>query len=415
MISLLAPVESLTISIYGYHSAGPSRRLAARSPISTAKEDLSWVSAWAGGVDGLVQILGSSVELEIKERALGCLDLLAETGEEVIGKIAENEAAVRYIMSTTSPLVDRILDEHALYPLVRPHIPLSHRLYPFSYDDSRQQAWIHLNLGRHALRILARPKSENDFMEVAKGEETSNMARLLEMAGKSEGGEELELILDILNPPPSDPVVLAHLARVLPRLVVLSRMRNGTSRDISLPKAYAEVVVRSLLLCSAEIPGAFPVAQRLASPYLPDTSDSSLKTAFSDVLAKHPLIPIPPGTTADARRLHRLIQSSSSAYIHSATPSELISLLAPSLHTLLSTAPQPLLGIPPSENKTPEALASAYAGKVYTSNEFRNREAPVGLGIRGVKAGAGAGSAGNVGVGGGLARPASRHVDEYVR
>ncbi|MEI4872604.1 hypothetical protein Q8G47_28155, partial [Klebsiella pneumoniae] len=64
-------------------------------------------------------------------------------------------------------------------------------------------------------------------MEVSKGEEGSNLARLLQMAEKSEGGDELELILDMLDPLPSDPVVLAHLARVLPRLTTLTQMRSG--------------------------------------------------------------------------------------------------------------------------------------------------------------------------------------------
>ena len=131
--------------------------------------------------------------------------------------------------------------------------------------------------------------------------------------------------------------------------------------------------------------------------------------------------------------------------VHSLTPSQILSAIAPNLLKSLSSAREPPFGIPPSTTtRQPmgsgagSASASAFAGKVYTSHEFRTREASnntTGLSSgatgssmdmsAGVGMGSGSGSGAGLGAGagtGGLgvnalkaSRPASRHVDEYAR
>lgn len=420
-----------------------------------ASEDLAWVSAWAGGVGGLLDMLGSNTESERKRRVVECLELLQEHEGTVIPLLLERNAALSYLLRSHpgSNLVQQIFGDpdHALHPSLSTAVSSSHPLYILltSTDDQRRHAWRHIEFGWLPLHVLSRSK-EGDLMAVEEGQGRSNLARLLDSAELyaakegQDGGRCLELILDILGDPPLDRVVLAHLAGVVPRLTVVSAIRNGSKRSIQLPVDYAPTIARALFLCSSEVIDsrlAFPAAQRLVQPFLPHLPpDSPYHAAFSTASQAVPSLPT--AGDADSRRLSRLLsaassaassassfKSSPSALVHSATPAELIQILAPSLYALLATAPVPLLDIPTLANPTPDSQASAWAGKVYTSNAFREREeARVGLGIKGAKIGglavlSGGSSAGGLGVGNGagtegqgrLSRPASRHVDDYVR
>ena len=229
-------------------------------------------------------------------------------------------------------------------------------------------------------------------------------------------------------------ITALHLARLLPRLAITSRIR-GSKRMLRIPPTYARKVMKSIMEESTGVIGgesAWPAAVSLAQPYLEhlDPSDPLL-TVFTP--QREPDIPPPSFPDAvDGRRLSRLstaisrssclhpsAQQNVSSLHHQATPAELLSLIAPQLLRTLSTAPTPPIGIPSNLNPTAESQASAWAGKVYSSHEFRDRERVgekenTGLGIAaGLARGVGVPVGGGVGVGGG-ARPASRHVDEYA-
>lgn len=451
MISLVTPVQSITLSIYGYNAAGPSQPRS-RSALPESKlEDWTWASSWAGGVSGLIRILESGPEAD-RQRAMECLDLLEDVEGGIISRLLESERAVIYILSQPiqTNLSTRLLDNpnYALHPNVRSAIPPSHPLYALlshtvSPTEQREAAWRNLEAGLLPLLILAQGKAE----DISAGRITARalLRQLLERAevhaacADKKDGRCLEAILDVISQRGKDPVTEAHLANTLPRLTVISNILNKTNRPISLSQTYALPIAQALLNTASQIIDnvpADPMTRKLVQPFLPHLpSDSPYHVIFASTPS--PLTSAPTPVNADTRRVSRLSTALSSrtpsAYIHSATPAELVNLLAPALYTLLSTAPAPLLDIPSAlANPTPESQASAWAGKVYTSNEFREREeARVGLGIKGAKTGGlavlgGTASAGGIGMGGlsgdslspglgRMSRPASRHVDDFAR
>jgi hypothetical protein len=202
------------------------------------------------------------------------------------------------------------------------------------------------------------------------------------------------------------PKTTPQLARRLPGLVLASRVR-GSQRTLNLPSNQAGTISRALLTSASSLPDgthAWSEAVNLVQPYLSHLSpDDPVQNRFTSTTLVSVTLP----DTPDGRRLTRLSvatsgPSSSSSVVHQATPAELVSLLAPSYYKILATAPVPPLGIPSTVPRaTPESLASAWAGKVYSEHEFRTREG-VGLGLPG-------------GVAPRASRPASRHVDEYAR
>jgi hypothetical protein len=133
-----------------------------------------------------------------------------------------------------------------------------------------------------------------------------------------------------------------------------------------------------------------------------------LASLSSAIDAAHPLASHSDTDTADS-----VEQPTPSASLNAPPPTswnitahDLLSLVAPSLLTTLQTAPEPPLGIPSTFTQFAaegQTDASAYAGKVYSSHEFRNRETsmPSGLGS-GASSVAGATVMGNTPSGGGV-------------
>jgi hypothetical protein len=432
-VGLVSPAQTVTISIYGFPSDAPVTTLIPAVPAEQSsavapprKEDWSWVSDWAGGIAGLIILLGDdTVRTELRLRALQCLDLL-DGVSPVTPHILVVPSAVSWVLSlppTTSPLVKRLHEdpEFALHPTVRPRLPSLHPFYPLvhgSEPDRRREACKRLDLGRPALVVLAETVGD-DWLDLSPGSDLSNLARLLAMgqayaeatAGTDDSDDSesircLELVLDILERAPLVPKTTPQLARRLPGLALVSRVR-GSQRTLNLPPDQAGTISRALLTAASSIPDgarAWSEAVILVQPYLPHLSpDDPVRTRFTSSTFVSVTLP----DTPDGRRLARLSAAmseptSSSSVVHQATPAELVSLLAPSYYKILATAPVPPLGIPSTVPRaTPESQASAWAGKVYSEHEFRTREG-VGLGLPG-------------GVAPRASRPASRHVDEYAR
>ena len=415
LVILRSPAERITISIYGY--AGDEQEQVGHIEAPRVTEDWTWLSSWAGGVPSLLNLLNDDTQPTTLHRALQSLDLLADI-HPILAQLIDHPIALPHLLSLPSyppqPLLQRLLADptFALHANLRHYLPPGHPLRPLAQFD-RKVAWERLDLGRGALMVLA-AGDEDDLLDVPSGGERTGLASLLERAESWAGADDEEskrclgLALDILNRPSSDLIVTSHLALRLPPLAVIAHTR-GVLRDLNLPPIHSRQIVKSLLEASTDIINgqpSFPAALHLATPYLPhfDPTDP-LRTAFTS-----PRIALTPRTplldTPDGRRLLRLSNATSdpntdlapTSMHHAATPSELLSILAPSLLRALSTAPIPPLGIPPAVNDTPESQADAWAGKVYSEHEFRLRE-NVGLGIA---------------VGGRGARPASRHVDEYA-
>ena len=414
------------------------------------REDWSWLDHWAGGEDSLLDLLDDDTTQPIRGSVLDTLDLLADI-RLILPRILDHPNALSFLLSLPSypsqPLLQRLYADptYALHPNLRNHLPHSHPLKKL-VQGGRTSAWANLELGRGALMLLTESSLVQDFLEIPTAKHRTNLAALLDHAQtwaeqqSDEAKKCLELALDLLESPSlySDPIIAAYLARVLPKLVMISRTR-GSQRILAIPNTYARQVLKTLVEGSTEmIDGImmWPAACALAQPYLTNLEPNEpFVPLFNTGKCDHPDQSSLPDTV-DGRRLSRLsraidalfpIQAGSSALAtkssihHQATPTELISLIAPQLLYTLSTAPIPPLGIPSILNPTPESQASAWAGKVYSSHEFRDRERDrerenVGLGIgaglgRGARQGLGQ-EASSSAVGG--ARPASRHVDEYA-
>lgn len=454
---LRAPVEKLSISVYGYadeSSRGEAMHKDAvedQKPSDTTleEEDPSWLWRWAGdSQDSLIDLLNAYTRPEIISRTLECLDLLSDLDDSIIHSLLERPDALEYLLRLPrSTFSSKITNNYkwALHPSVAPLLLTDNPFTPLLQSDTSERhvaAWRHLSLGKAALTCLVNTGvsvMEYDLTRVEKGEEKSNLARLLDMGEKfaQEGDAEgLNMVLNLLDSAELEivdsTVVQEYLARTIPRLSVIaialsrngSGKGNGTIRSLKVGEEYARLVVNALLLCSTEIIDGklvFPIARNLAEPYLPflELSDP-LRIAFH---ASHPspttdaLSDTDPAARVLARLSHAISSSSwstssslainpritpsfsasSSSITHVLPPSTLLSFLAPQLTSTLSTAISPPFGIQPAATYASPELqgANAWAGKVYTSHEFRSREL-VGLGI---------------GPGG---RAASKHIDEYA-
>jgi hypothetical protein len=210
----------------------------------------------------------------------------------------------------------------------------------------------------------------------------------------------------------------SYLARRIPNLIVTSNIKGG-SRDLNAPEQFSRDVLMSLLGIAPLIDGTatFGTVSELASRY---TSNLSPTDPLVAAFQTPPILPTPSEpVTADARQVHRFSQalhSSPNALVHSLTPNQILEALAPDLLASLKTAREPMFGLS-SSNGAPghqDTSASAFAGKVYSSHEFRSRpNVSANLATP-----AGSGSEPGTGLGAGNARlesrPASRHVDDYL-
>ncbi|ODO08385.1 hypothetical protein L198_00110 [Cryptococcus wingfieldii CBS 7118] len=435
MIMLRAPVEQLTISVYGYtnpsdEAAVPIEASDISSSVSSL-EDYSWLWTWAGdSPTALLDCLSSSADSAEISRALECLDLLAETDKSVLSATLESDQYLFSILQhPSSPFAKKLLDDwtYASQPPLSELLPNDHPFKPLLHPSSSERhtaAWENLSIGVPALSSILQHQTqieEDDLLRVEPAERRSNLSRLLELGerfAKEEDSEGLRLVLDLLHKAQvQDVLVWRQLVGVVPRWTTISNVLDPNyQRSLSITSGYARQVLANLLLASSEVVGkklAFPEAKRLAGPYLaPLSPDDPLRTCFSSP-PPHPSTPAMPSSTESAF-LQTLSQPPLSPSQSSKTPSlplpTLLNLLAPHLTQSLSTAISPPFSIPPSYcriegQEGPGANASAWGGKVYSSHEFRSREmfGGGGLGI------GGAGGGGGV-IGG---RAASKHVDQY--
>ena len=396
------------------------------------KEDWGWLSAWAGDTSGLLDFLDDSIARTTRDKALDTLDLLADV-QPILRKLLDHPSALPFLLSLPSypaqPLLRRLYSDptYTLHPSLRNHLPHSHPLKKL-IRNGRKEAWANLALGRGALVILAE-SSEDDLMEVSQGNEKSNLMTLLQYAQRwaekddDESKKCLEFALDLLDSPSlrSNPVATSTLVRSLPRLTAISKTR-GSDRILKLPSTHARPVVKALVSSSTYLvdgQSSWPAVCGLARPFLAYLEDGD---PLREIIVPNPMsapTSLSYQNTLEGRRISRLQSaiSCSPAILPHESPTQLQSSIQhqASFHRTLSTAPIPPLGITPISDPTPGSHASTWAGKVYSSHEFRDREREkerdnLGLGIA---AGPSRGLGGGIGVGIG-ARPASRHVDQYA-
>ena len=427
MMVIVGKIDRLSLSVYGY---GAGTMSTTKGPIvekegsadMVNKEDWSWVSNWAGGVNGLLQLLDAKVASDKREEAIECLELLGEVDPTVYDQLVQQVSAIAYLetldTSSPSPLIQILYKDpiYALHTNLRHRLPDGHR-YRASVDGSeesrRDAAWALLP-DEGALLILQEvgPGDWSLGDKVSGTSRRSALTRHLEGWKGSKKGYELglDLLVDGIGSGWS-----SSLVRMITPLLVKSRIRTGT-RSIDIPLLYSSEVVTALvdypLVIDAQ--STLAVTATLAVRYLQnlDLSDP-LRTAFKPTTTS-----IPQGHTPDERAISRFIQSLQSpnnGYTHSLSPEQLLSALAPELLRSLSTARQPLFGLAPVKGPTHSqtlASASAFAGKVYSSHDFRSRQVTAETSTADA-------AAGGVGLGvsstiRGESRPASRHVDDYV-
>ena len=443
MVLLQSPAERLTISIYGFptdptsFTAGPVDTEESHL-ISTDRlghEDWSWLYSWAGQTpESLLDLLTPDTSTITLQNALNSLDLLLDfqgVDPPLLATLMSHPDALPFLLSLPSyppqPILQRLYDdpEYALHENLRNYLPPGHHLRAFRMDDppaARKVAWSKLTTGRAVLTVLALTRGD-DLLDMSYGEIESNLSRLLKLVegyalGKDEESKRcFELGLDILSRLPEDPRTVQTLARVLPRLFVISCVR-GSSRALPFDLSLSPIALKFLLHSATEVidgRSCFQHARSLALPYLDLLDqDDPIRTVFEPASDGIPPLSatLSLDDTLDGRRLARLqaavdSKHTSSSIVHTATPTELLSILAPSLLKILQSAPLPPLGIASTlKDQLPEYQASAYAGKVYTSHEFRrDRDGTGGAGIGTLNVGA---------AGRGMSRPASRHVDAFA-
>jgi hypothetical protein len=260
------------------------------------------------------------------------------------------------------------------------------------------------------------------LVTVDKASGLSRMARLVEVLERWEGSWDVyEMGLDLLLEGIGNEWS-ANLARKIPPLIVTLSLR-GSTRELDIPKQHYSMEVLTALLNTAPIidgRGTFHIVSTLASPYLSHlpTSDPLVQVFTVPDASPAPLV-VP--TTPEARQIHRFSQSLHSptnAFVHELTHKQLLEALAPELLASLSSAREPAFGLSPSKTapgNNDTTSASAFAGKVYSSHEFRTRQ-NAAIHTAGATSGLGAVEAGH-GLGAGSrmdSRPASRHVDDYL-
>jgi len=427
LMVIVGKIDRLSLSVYGY---GPGTMSTAKGPSvreegsedMIEKEDWSWVSNWAGGVSGLLQLLDAKVAPDKREKAMECLELLGEVDSTVYDQLVQQPSAIAYLQnldtSSPSPLVQILYKDarYALHTNLRHRLPDGHRyraLVEGSEESRRDAAWALLP-DEGALLIL-QEVGPGDWSLEDKVSGTSRrsalIAHLEEWKGLKKGYElGLDLLVDGIGSGWSSSLV----RKILP-LLVKSRTGTGT-RSIDIPLSYSQEVVTALVEYPSVIDGqsTLVATATIAERYLQNLEPSDPLCNASNPTATS----IPQDHTPDERAISRFMQSLQSpnnGYTHSLTPEQLLSALAPELLRSLSTARQPLFGLAPVKGPTHSqtlASASAFAGKVYSSHDFRSRQVTAETPTVGS-------AAGGVGLGvsntiRGESRPASRHVDDYV-
>jgi hypothetical protein len=425
MVIIVGKIDRLSLSVYGYASG-----LTEATDVSMAdkqetaegameKEDWSWISDWAGGVPNLVQMLVGGVSPDKREKAMDCLQLLAEVDPTINDQIIRHPTAISYLRAHDSaprPLLQNLCDDprYALHPNLRDLLPYGHRykaLVEGSEASRRDAAWA-LIPDEGAFLVL----QELGIGDWTKREDSSGLSRLGKLFDILEGWEGTKEGFNVglgllLNGIGSD--WSSSLVRWITPLLVKSRVFGG-NHAIGIPLTYSREVITALIQCPPIISDKpfLPIATSLAPPNLPQLHPSDpLRNAFQ--LTPPPSFPTETPAERELSRFADSLRSPNNGYTHSLTPSQLLSVLAPELLHSLSTARQPPFGLAPvagisqSQNS---ASASAFAGKVYSSHDFRSR-AVIGEGPSGpIIGGAGLGISGNRGE----SRPASRHVDAYL-
>lgn len=438
MVLIIGKFDRLSLSIYGSMSDG-SDTLArevdveGERTVHTAadKEDWSWVSDWAGGTDGLLDLLDESVDSRIRHHALSCLELAVEANPFLLDSLISHPTALAYLLLLPSfppqPILKQLfgIPKYALHSDIIDHLPPNHALRPLAEgttEERRQAAWTSLP-AKGSLVILQNLGPGDWETEVAGNAGLSRLAKMIQVLQAWQGSwSDYEATLDIIHTAVDDSNEqrIRYLASKLPGLIVKSRL-HGSRRVIPIPTEYAEMVLSALLAIPPTIDGipSFAAVAQLADPYLPFEP-------FTNVFTTPPRQAIPhtePLADPEERPLDRFARSLDgplNGFAHSLTPAQLVSVLAPQLLVSLSTAAQPPLGISPSApmmQNGSSASASAFAGKVYSSHEFRTREPahPAGPVAGGVAALVGESSGGGLGVGTARAsRPASKHVDAFA-
>ncbi|WVO15215.1 hypothetical protein L204_102864 [Cryptococcus depauperatus] len=425
MMMLRAPVDRLSISVYGYTDADGKDSWDYLEPMKEEliaierSEDFSWLWSWAGGSPiALLDILNPYTPESSVFCALECLNILSEVNESIFETAVKHRKALEYLSGrSSSPFYRKLLNKsrYALDPSMMDILPNDSPYKPFSCEDNNEKyaaAWKYLELGQPALQCLVGMKTtEEDLTRVEAGMKKSNLARIIDLGEQLAtncNGQGLGLILDILRSTDiTTAVTWSYLARIIPKLTAIcNTILEGQEKSLCIPIKHAEEVVRTLFLVSSEVVGGklvFPAAKKLAVSYVYQLDESDpIRVIF---IKPSQLIP-PPNPSYDnptTRALSRLAKAincpsnSPSTVIHSLTPSSLLTFITPLLAESLSTALVPPFGLTPCSMYTsPEGQgASAWAGKVYTEHEFRSRDL-VGLGVPQT------------------GRAASKHVDEYA-
>jgi hypothetical protein len=426
MMVIVGKIDRLSLSVYGYASG-----LTEATDVSMAdkqekaegareKEDWSWISEWAGGVSNLIQMLVGGVSPDKREKAMDCLQLLAEVDPTINDQIIRHPTAISYLRAHDSaprPLLQNLCDDpryprYALHPNLRDLLPYGHRykaLVEGSEASRRDAAWA--LIPDEAAFMVLQELGIGDWTKREDSSGSSRLGKLLDILEGWEGTKEgfndgFGLLLRGMGSDWSP-----TFARRITPLLVKSRVFGGI-HAVDIPLTYSREVITALILSSPIIDGepALSITTSLAQPYLSELHPSDpLRAAFQPTTP--PSFPTETPAERELSRFADSLQSPNNGYTHSLTPSHLLSVLAPELLHSLSTARQPPFGLAPvgvsqSQNL---ASASAFAGKVYSSHDFRSR-AVAGEGPSGpIIGGAGLGISGNRGE----SRPASRHVDAY--
>lgn len=329
---------------------------------------------------------------------------------------AETLAAEDWAFFSSPPVMQLLPTTHVLYPLClaseveRVGIAwLSLAQPPFlEYLYTRCQTDINL-----LANLLDAPHRPSDYTSVstssgavaAENKQRSKLY-LLVRAAKTYANDlkyhhHLDLALKLLHLAPSPNHQDAHvcqarvyLARELPLLAlsyniavdVLSPGAAGKGRatkDLDIGWLKGNMGAGRVMAFKMHALRSQVIHGRLCDPYIEQLLSTLLHTSLHAVrpnlLAPYDDNALLPADTHPNRAYNRLLSHLStptkpSAIVHSLSPAELIKLLAPDLHSLLSTAREPMLGIQPSDqSRGAGAQASDFAGKVYGGHEFRNR------------------------------------------
>jgi len=424
MMVIVGKIDRLSLSVYGYAAGAVNATHTATGEGQGAggdngKEDWSWISEWAVGVPNLIQMLVGGVSPDKREKAMDCLELLAEVDPTINDQIIQHPTAISYLRAHDSApraLLQNLYGDpkYAFHPNLRDLLPYGHRykaLVEGSEESRRHAAWA-LIPDEGAFALL----QELGMGDWTKRDESSGSSRLGKLLDVLEGWEgskgEFNVGLGLLLSGIGFDWTACLARRVTPLLVISHVF--GCTHAIDIPLTYSREVVTALIQTPPIIAGepTLPIASSLAQPYLQELHPSDpLRTAFQPTLP--PSSPTAKSAERELSRFVNSLQSPNNGYTHSLTPSQLLSVLAPELLHSLSTARQPPFGIAPSvgvSQSQNSASASAFAGKVYSSHDFRSR-AVAGEGpSRPMIGGAGLGISGNRSE----SRPASRHVDAYL-